>query len=210
MNKLLIFGTLIVFVSCNNSNKNNTSVETDSTQIVRKSTIEAAKNLTVDEKEFLGIYQSFTSAIQNKNTDGFNKFIDPTFGFYIIESNGSMPSFVLQYEISRFKSIQSKSFFELNLNHIHEQPVFDSLPQIICDATPYNKEGCFVQKINPLINDEFWYVTNLNEKEKQAISALSEKIDYTVINTFHAKFYFAKIGNTWKIAMIDLRTPCEA
>lgn len=210
MIKLLISGTVLLLFTCNTTDENQPSDEQllgETTQVVA---VEKPPVVSDEEKDFLVFYQSFTAAIESKKAVNVNAFIDETFGVYFIESNGAMPNFTRQYVVTKFKSIRGESFFELAFKEINQQPVFEELPKIICDATPYDKQGCFVKKINPFVNDEFWYVTDLNEKEKQAISALAEKIEYSVIHTKNGKFYFAKINGKWKIAMIDLRVPCEA
>ncbi|HRP60662.1 MAG TPA: hypothetical protein PK833_10330, partial [Vicingus sp.] len=163
-----------------------------------------------EDADFLVFYQSFVSAVESKNAENVNVFIDEVFGVYFIESNGAMPNFKRVNDVAKFKSIRDEQFFSLNFNQLKQQPVFEELPKIICDATPYDKQGCFAQKINPFANDEFWYYTDLNEKEKQAISVFAEKIDFTVVNTTVGKFYFTKNGDSWKIGFIDLRVPCEA
>lgn len=214
MIKLLIPSYLLLMVTCNTHDQaKNPKTATNDVKIEKNAISDLSKSGTIqnsEEKEFLKFYQSFVTAIQSKKTIVFNPFIDETFGVYFIESNGAMPSFNRQYDVAKFKSVHGKLFFELNFTKLNQQPVFEELPKIICDATPYDKQGCFVKKINPLINDEFWYYTDLNEKEKQAISVFVEKIDYTVINTFHARFYFTKTETAWKIAFVDLRVPCEA
>lgn len=213
MIKLLIIpitiGAVLLF-ACNDTKENQPSNEQLSSDSTQQVSTEKPQQPSDEQKAFLTFYQSFTTAVESKNAAKVNAFIDETFGVYFIESNGAMPSFSRVDDVAKFKSVHGELFFALNFNKLNQQPIFEELPKIICDASPYDKQGCFAKKINPFVNDEFWYVTDLNEKEKQAISVFAEKIDFTVVNTSTGKFYFTKNSSSWKIGFIDLRIPCEA
>jgi hypothetical protein len=196
--------------TCNDTDENQPTDEQLAEETTTQVVVEETKKLSSEDAEFLAFYQSFMSAIESKNAANVNAFIDEVFGVYFIESNGAMPNFKRVNDMAKFKSVRDELFFSLNFKDLDQPPVFEELPKIICDATPYDKQGCYAQKINPFANDEFWYYTDLNEKEKQAISVFAEKIDFTIVNTSIGKFYFTKNGNSWKIGFIDLRLPCEA
>lgn len=210
MIKTLSIAAILLAFTCNTTDENQPTDEQLAEETTDEVVVEEVKKLSSEDADFLAFYQSFISAIENKNAANVNAFIDDIFGVYFIESNGAMPNFKRVNDVAKFKSIRDEQFFSLNFNQLNQQPVFEELPKIICDATPYDKQGCFAQKINPFANDEFWYYTDLNEKEKQAISVFAEKIDFTVVNTVVGKFYFTKNGDSWKIGFIDLRVPCEA
>lgn len=210
MIKLLLSGFVLLMFTCNDTDENQPVEENNATETTQRVASEESKKLSSEETAFLTFYQSFTTAVESKNAAKVNAFIDETFGVYFIESNGAMPNFKRVNDVAKFKSVREELFFALNFKDLQQTPVFEELPKIICDATPYDKQGCFAKKINPFVNDEFWYVTDLNEKEKQAISVFAEKIDFTVVNTSIGKFYFIKNGDSWKIGFIDLRIPCEA
>lgn len=206
----MITGLVLLSFTCNTTDENQPTEEQLATETTEQVGIEETKKLSSEDAEFLAFYQSFATAIESKNAANVNAFIDDVFGVYFIESNGAMPNFKRVNDVAKFKSVRDELFFSLNFKDLNQTPVFEELPKIICDATPYDKQGCFAQKINPFANDEFWYYTDLNEKEKQAISVFAEKIDFTVVNTSTGKFYFTKNGDSWKIGFIDLRVPCEA
>lgn len=210
MIKTLSIAAILLAFTCNTTDENQPTDEQLAEETTDEVVVEEIKKLSSEDADFLAFYQSFVSAVESKNAENVNVFIDEVFGVYFIESNGAMPNFKRVNDVAKFKSIRDEQFFSLNFNQLNQQPVFEELPKIICDATPYDKQGCFAQKINPFANDEFWYYTDLNEKEKQAISVFAEKIDFTVVNTSVGKFYFTKTNNTWKIGFIDLRVPCEA
>lgn len=211
MNKKIVFtGTVLLLFSCNTTEVNQPNDEQLLGEITQQATIEKPQQLSSEDAAFLTFYQSFTTAVESKNAAKVNAFVDEVFGVYFIESNGAMPNFKRVNDVAKFKSVREELFFSLNFKDLQQTLVFEELPKIICDATPYDKQGCFAKKINPFANDEFWYVTDLNEKEKQAISVFAEKIDFTVVNTSTGKFYFTKNGDSWKIGFIDLRIPCEA
>lgn len=206
----MITGLVLLSFTCNTTDENQPTDEQLADQTTTQVVVEETKKLSSKDAEFLTFYQSFVAAVESKNAANVNAFIDEVFGVYFIESNGAMPNFKRVNDVAKFKSVRDELFFSLNFKDLNQTPVFEELPKIICDATPYDKEGCFAQKINPFANDEFWYYTDLNEKEKQAISVFAEKIDFTVVNTSTGKFYFTKNGEAWKIGFIDLRVPCEA
>lgn len=210
MIKLLLSSFVLLMFTCNDTDENQPTDEQLAAETTAQVVVEETKKLSSEDAEFLAFYQSFMSAIESKNAANVNAFIDEVFGVYFIESNGVMPNFKRVNDVAKFKSVRDELFFKLNFKNLNQTPVFEELPKIICDATPYDKQGCFAQKINPFANDEFWYYTDLNEKEKQAISVFAEKIDFTIVNTSIGKFYFTKNGNSWKIGFIDLRLPCEA
>jgi hypothetical protein len=206
----MITGLVLLSFTCNTTDENQPTDEQLADETTTQVVVEETKKLSSEDTEFLAFYQSFVSAVESKNATNVNAFIDDVFGVYFIESNGAMPNFKRVNDVAKFKSVRDELFFSLNFKDLKQTPVFEELPKIICDATPYDKQGCFAQKINPFANDEFWYYTDLNEKEKQAISVFAEKIDFTVVNTSTGKFYFTKNGEAWKIGFIDLRVPCEA
>lgn len=206
----ITIGSILLLFACNDANENQPTDGQLISETTQQVSTEKPQQPSDEQKVFLTFYQSFTAAIESKKAVNVNTFIDETFGVYFIESNGAMPSFKRINDVTKFKSVHEELFFSLNFKDLQQTLVFEELPKIICDATPYDKQGCFAQKINPFANDEFWYVTDLNEKEKQAISVFAEKIDFTVVNTSTGKFYFTKKGDSWKIGFIDLRIPCEA
>jgi hypothetical protein len=206
----MITGLVLLSFTCNTTDENQPTDEQLADETTTQVVVEETKKLSSEDTEFLAFYQSFVSAVESKNAANVNAFIDDVFGVYFIESNGAMPNFKRVNDVAKFKSVRDELFFSLNFKDLNQTPVFEELPKIICDATPYDKQGCYAQKINPFANDEFWYYTDLNEKEKQAISVFAEKIDFTVVNTSTGKFYFTKNGEAWKIGFIDLRVPCEA
>lgn len=212
MKKLFALLIILEVYACNPSTDEQTPEDTQQVidTTVSTETQKEAVKLPLAEANFLTFYQKFITAIDSKNQSEINEFIDETFGLYFIESNGAMPMFKRVNDIAKFKSVRGKLFFELPLSELGKLPTFEELPKIICDTAAYDKLGCFAQKTNPFANDEFWYFSDLNEKEKQAISAFAEKIDFTVINTSVGKFYFTKSEDVWKLGFIDLRVPCES
>jgi hypothetical protein len=206
----MITGLVLLSFTCNTTDENQPTDEQLADETTAQVVVEETKKLSSEDAEFLAFYQSFVAAVESKNAANVNAFIDNIFGVYFIESNGAMPNFKRVNDVAKFKSVRDELFFSLNFKNLNQTPIFEELPKIICDATPYDKQGCYAQKINPFANDEFWYYTDLNEKEKQAISVFAEKIDFTIVNTSTGKFYFTKNSDTWKIGFIDLRIPCEA
>ena len=185
-------------------------VETTPVEEVEQVELEKTPEPDSDEESFLLFYKNFTETIHSKNLDSLNTYIDVDFGVYFIESNGAIPSFTKYYGFDKFKSVQGKVFGELKFKLLDLEPVFEDLPKVVCTETKYDKDGCFVEKINPFKDNEIWYYTELNEKEKQAISIIAKSIVYTVVNTSNYTFYFSETNEGLKLSFIDLRVPCEA
>ncbi|MCB0402736.1 MAG: hypothetical protein KDD41_11670 [Flavobacteriales bacterium] len=164
-------------------------------------------------QEFLDFYLVFTKAFANWNADDhpLNDFFHPVHGVYVIYSTGAMP------QIQRFMSpkeweqndvvfgILNTTCAELNL-----QPVFEELPDVVCDEDTYNKSGCFSQEINLLAESGIWNYSDLNEKEKQAVEYAAESVSVTLINTSCFTLYFSKTESGFKLSFVDIRPPCTA
>ncbi|HRN41095.1 MAG TPA: hypothetical protein PK649_03360, partial [Vicingus sp.] len=161
MIKTLSIAAILLAFTCNTTDENQPTDEQLAEETTDEVVVEEIKKLSSEDADFLVFYQSFVSAVESKNAENVNVFIDEVFGVYFIESNGAMPNFKRVNDVAKFKSIRDEQFFSLNFNQLKQQPVFEELPKIICDATPYDKQGCFAQKINPFANDEFWYYTDL-------------------------------------------------
>lgn len=209
MIKIIASSFILLLFTCTDTDPNEV-VESAPAEEIEQLENKEFKVIDSDEEDFLLFYKKFTETIQTKNLDSISHFIDADFGVYIIESNGAMPSFTKYYSFDKFKSLQGKKFDELKFKLIDLEPVFEDLPKVVCNETKYDKDGCFVEKINPFKDNEIWYYTELNEKEKQAISIIAKSIVYTVVNTSNYTFYFSETNEGLKLSFIDLRVPCEA
>lgn len=169
------------------------------------------EQLTDNESdEFLSFYGKLTEAIAQKNLDAVNEHINPD-GLYFIETNGAMPLIQKIFDVKAYskKSIRT-TFFNLGFTDIKDQPIFDTLPKVICAGEIYDKYGCYAETVNPLKESGVWNYSDLNEKEIQAIEYAVKAINITVRNTQNFTFYFSKTSNGYKLTLIDIRTPCEA
>ena len=88
-------------------------------------------------------------------------------------------------------SLIVKSFLNLAFKEIQKQPKQEELPKVICDKAIYDKQGCFYQEINPLIDSQIWNYAGMNEKEIQPLTSFASQIKITVINTYNYTFYFS-------------------
>ncbi len=173
-------------------------------------TIQNEKNIKPDNV-FLNCYSAIVDAIGTHNDSLFNSFIHKDFGLYIIESSGALPIISKMYDVKRFHlKSTNKNLFELVSIEIMKEPIFETLPKVICDENIYDKQGCFAQEINPLLESQIWNYANLNEKEIEAIEFLAKTINITVVNTSNFTFYFSKIEGKWHLTFLDLRIPCSA
>ena len=170
------------------------------------------KRLTTssDREDFLSFYKKFIQSIIQTDLDAVNEYVHSD-GLYFIETNGALPSIQKVVDVKAFSKISKPTtFFNLNFKEIEKQLVFASLPKIVCDEYLYDKQGCFVQEINPLLSSQIWNYASLNEKQIQAIEFLAETVNMTVINTSNFTYYFSKIEGKWYLTFLDLRVPCSA
>lgn len=205
-----LFCLVLFSCSSNQINKDNqvelVESEIDSISVISEENLREEKN---PNETFLIFYKKLTTAVSTKNQEEFNSCINANFGLNIIESHGAMPEMSKIYAIEKFKST-SGNFFEVTFSKIEIEPIFEFLPKVICDVEVYDKQGCFAQEVNPLIESQIWNYAGLNEKEIQAIAFLAETINITVINTSNFTFYFSKIEGKWYLTFLDLRVPCTA
>ena len=104
--------------------------------------------------------------------------------------------------------VYNKLFFDFSFEGVDKELIFEELPEVVCEDEFYNKQGCFAEKVNPLLASQIWNYAGLNEKEIQAIEVLANTVEITVVNTSIYDFYFSKIEGNWYVTFIDLRIPC--
>jgi len=207
--RLLSLITAFLILACNQPTEkveHNNSIKVDST-ITLVDTSQLEKKIDPNQS-FIDFYKIFISNFTKKE---IKQHINPTHGLYVIHSNGALPEIKKTYKDSEILELANA---RLNSNNNIEElvltPIFEELPQIICDKNPYNKIGCYANYANPLLKNNIWNYSNLNEKEKQAIQFAAETVEITVVNTFFFTFYFSKINGEFKLSFIDIRTPCNA
>jgi hypothetical protein len=201
MKKFLIFiGFLTVFVGCNTPSENNTTADTqkDTLETVLESTQRKANEAVLTPQDsFLGVYSTLSEL---QKTASFSALVNENYGVYIISSNGAMPKIEKSYKLNA--QILSKT--------IASKAIFEELPKVICEDFIYNKQGCFAQEINPLLESQLWNYSDLSEKEKQGLVAIAKTIRYTVIDTESYIYYFSIIEGKWVLTFVDIRVPCQA
>jgi hypothetical protein len=202
MKKILFIITTMFLASCNNERKD---VQHEP---ARDTTVVKSENII----DFSDVYRDFFYSIIEKRADAFNKYIHPSQGLYVIESQGALPTITNTNDISRFRTVNDqKSFFDFDLNKVGYEMIKDSLPKVDCDKAPtfYSKEGSFTQETNLLAESKIWE-TNSNENENDKIKTAAESVKMTVINTANYRYYFSQIDGKWYITFIDMRRPCAA
>tara|TARA_R110001592_G_scaffold246255_1_gene507942 strand:- start:2156 stop:2761 length:606 start_codon:yes stop_codon:yes gene_type:complete len=197
LNTLII--ALFVLVGCNTPSENNTTTDTqkDTLATVLETTQRKMDEAILSPQDsFLRIYSTLS---EMQKTANFSELVNKNYGVYIISSNGAMPKIEKSYELNT--EVLSKT--------IADKTIFEELPKVICEEFIYNKQGCFAQEINPLLDSQIWNYSDLNEKEKQAIIAIVETIRYTVIDTDSYIYYFSIVEGKWALTFVDVRIPCQ-
>lgn len=222
--KHLVWIFLILLFSCSNDTSTteeyivisdntileDTIVVNEPDSILKKGSYTDERLSHNEQEEFLAFYQKFTQAIIETNLDAVNECINPD-GLYFIETNGAMPLVQKVFDVKAFsKKTPVTTFFNLGFIDIKNQPIFDTLPKVICAGEIYDKYGCFSKVENTLKESGLWNYSDLNEKEIQAIELAANSINLTVRNTQNFTFYFSKTTQGWKLTFLDIRTPCEA
>ena len=198
---LILIGCLIILSGCNSpkegNNEGKTRIQEDSVGLISNQIQRKQNEVTLlPQDSFLMIFSS-VSVMQK--TDNFSELINENYGVYVISSNGAMPKIEKSYKLNA--GLLSKI--------IANSAVFEELPKVICNDFIYNKQGCFAQEINPILDSEIWNYSGLNEKEKQAFVAIAETIKYTVIDTESYTYYFSLVENKWALTFLDIRVPCQ-
>ncbi|HET6244795.1 MAG: hypothetical protein H0V01_05105 [Bacteroidetes bacterium] len=164
-------------------------------------------------KDFNYVYEDFFKTVSRGDRDGFNKYIHPVHGLYIIESPGALPSIVNVKDIAVFSPhYNDKSFFVFDRSTVTTKFNHEELPLIDCDNFPdfWTKKGVFVKEENRLSKGNFWEFLDVSEKEKVEVKNLVATIDVTVVNTSNYTWCFSMINMKWYITFIDMREPCSA
>lgn len=205
--------SFLILCSCNDTiEKNSLSPDLKDQSIVAKIIADtlAQEDVSINEIDgFTNMYNHLTNSINVKSS--LDDFFEPNLGLYVISSNGAMPSVKHIYTTDEFFFLPALKLFQTqSLDKLTADPIFQELPNIICDEKPYDKEGCFAAETNPLLESQVWNFANLNEKEIQAIESLTETVKITVVNTHNFTFFFSFINEKWYLTFIDVRIPCSA
>ncbi|MCB9360410.1 MAG: hypothetical protein H6587_07495 [Flavobacteriales bacterium] len=198
LNTLII--AILFWVGCNSPSEDNTIVETQQEEtlvdVLETTQRKANEVVLTPQDSFLMIFSSIS---EMQKTASLSSLINENYGVYIISSNGAMPKIEKSYELNA--AVLSKK--------IASEAVFEELPKVVCEDFIYNKQGCFAQEVNPLLDSQIWNYTDLNEKEKQALVTIAETIKYTVIDTDSYTYYFSIVENKWVLTFVDVRIPCQ-
>jgi len=180
-------------------------VEESPTKEVESPGLIIEKQIEAETDPFDSLYANFAKAWNNETIEQFNGFIHSEKGFYIIESNGALPS------IKKSDSIE-RSFFKRNRWDHSFAVVRETLPEVDCDAIHgfYNKVGCFVENTNPFIKSEIWKYAGLDSIQENILVTFAETISVTVVNTSGFVAYFSLIHGKYHLTILDIRVPCSA
>lgn len=167
--------------------------------------------------KFAKAFFDFQTTVFNEDAEGFNQFIDPERGVYIIENPGALPKMTHVKDIRDFKrEFQGQNFFtikdRLQTCNLKEE----DLPAFNCGGqtegnTGYSKEGCFAADADSFRKTELFKNANLPEQALKQIEETLPMVQRTVLQTSSSyQFHFGVINGEWKILFIDLRIPCSA
>jgi len=205
MKQLAWFFSLLLFACGVNESK----IEGIDNSIISDYEVVIAEKFLVDEVDstvrFLNFYKNFTTALFEGKMEILNQCFHPDYGVKIIENfSGAMPQIISYANSSYFDHDEPvRKAFE-NLDSLMLiQPVFEELPEIICEDEFYSKLGCFVSEEKNNLDQHPW---NVEGKYNDLLSS----IKYTVVNTYNITIYCSEIDNKWYVTFIDLRVPCQA
>lgn len=201
MKQIIVTIGVLTLIGCNSPKKKNTeqtNLSQDETLVdVLKTTQKTGNEVVLTSQDsFLVVFSSISKA---QKTANLTSLINENYGVYIISSNGAMPKIEKSYELKA--TVLEKT--------IAGEAILAELPKVVCEDFIYNKQGCFAQEVNPLLDSQIWNYTDLNEKEKQALVSIAETIKYTVIDTDSYIYYFSIVENKWVLTFVDVRIPCQ-
>ena len=165
-----------------------------------------------EKRPFAMVYQQMVLALASGNVESLNSMIHGSYGCYLIESPGAIPTFT---KINNLEILFSKADQPiLNFGNLAMSTALqnESLPVIDCDSPDgfYSKNGTFVEDVNALEKGEIWKHIGLSDEDQQSISKSSITVSKTVVNTAGFTAYFSFIDEVWYITFIDIRVPCTA
>jgi hypothetical protein len=191
---------IIVFIGCNPNSSSETKEVALANNKETKTTVEPENPIP---DNFLLQYEKITDAMAFFREDSFNSFIDDDNGLHVIyNNNGALP------QLKRVENLRELTTFILDSGLMIDRsilmtPQFEVLPNVICDSTNFDKQGCFASVTTNNLEQHPWNMDN------QYLDQINT-IYYTVLNTSNFSFYFSLNDEDWFLTFIDIRTPCSA
>ncbi len=204
MKRLTFIFISLAFISCE-SDTNIKSTDQD-TIIAFEDTVQVEKNSETERgASFTHVYSMLVDAMYNKKNQEFRSFIHPQHGIKFISNfSGAMPELIEFDKTAKFgENKQIKNTFKQLDSLLLKEAIIESLPNVICDTTIYDKSGCFAYESNSKLQGHPW---NANGKYDDLIN----NVTWTVVNTHNFTFFFSEIDEQYYLTFIDIRTPCEA
>ena len=168
---------------------------------------------------FSDFFENFIKAFNQKDTLAVNKYLNPEYGFFVIDNPGA---FSVVRHFDSFDEIM-KMEGEYDIAYLKVLKVDcdlknDKKPFYECE-TGWDKEGCYLEKYPKFkISDYYktmieYELTDSNAvKEEMDLSLKSEVMIVRLVYSTEAPigFYFVKIDEKWYLLCIDKVTPCSA
>jgi len=186
--------------------------------------------LSKESDNFPMQFEKFKTTFNSKNISGLNEYINPEYGFFVLDNPVSAP--INAYYFSSFDTVFNNSeewhLFKLKKIELHCEPKKGKLPLYGCEEDEnfgWDKEGCYYNdnfENNPLteiysyIESYGYFIVYGEENYNEALikAKFKENIDH-IDNVFYSTefevgLYFGEINGKFYLLMIDLATPCNA
>lgn len=154
------------------------------------------------EPDTIALFNNWIKSIINQQH--LDSLLNKNYGFFVITSNGAMPSITKSYQFSDHFNLAEFIVTTLLKNQKREE-----LPTIICETTIYDKQGVFVARENLLGKSRIWNYAGLHEKEIHEVEHFANGIAITLIDTEGYTYYFSLENNNWHLSFVDARSHCE-
>lgn len=178
------------------------------------------KSSEQNHRNFEDFWIKFIKAFNEKNTLEINKFLNPEYGFFVLDNPGAI------YIVRHFDSFDEimEMEGESDIAYLKVLKVDCDLkegekPFYECESDGWNKEGCYLEKYPELkISDyyktmiEYELIDSNSVKKEMELSLKAENMITHLVYSTEAPigFYFAMIDEKWYLICIDKVTPCDA
>ncbi|QIL74661.1 hypothetical protein [Hymenobacter sp. HDW8] len=163
-----------------------------------------------------GAWLLLDGALRSHDAQVLNQLLDPEYGLWILEQNGSVPLVTRVADSEQFRDQQQRPLFALDkkLMTCAAPQTVAALPTPNCPGGKFTREGCFAGPSTAFRALDFWARASLKGGNRNQGQAAQGRTVRSVLQTSTGyQFHFAKsagAGGRWRLIFIDLRGACPS